>query len=416
MISSRRCSSSSRAIALALLVSCATGMAGCRHGAGPAVVRPEPADGDRLRVVLLPFENLSGASVSFKDLATAIEIALRRRVEVVSGDIVEQFLAQHRLRYTGGIDAEVARAARDELGADAIAITSVFSYRPVPFPLLGVSMRLVATGEEPTILWMETSSRVGDENPGLLRLGIIDSMREVQALVVDRLTASLDRFLAGRRPDDIGCGGPGFWNGPRVRYRAPLLDDPYQYSLAVLPLLNRSGRRGAGEAMELDFIRQLVATVKYKVLEPGVVRDLMLRYRIIIPGGVSLEATRLLLGGLGVELVVSGTVFDFDEAAGAAGSRLQFSATMLDGGTGEVVWQSTSTSRGDDGVFAFGLGRIATVGRLSCRMVAGVVSQLADPSKFSSNTPPRRSNRKAFGVFEKSASAAPSPPADERGR
>jgi hypothetical protein len=43
-------------------------------------------------------------------------------------------------------------------------------------------------------------------------------------------------------------------------------------------------------------------------------------------------------------------------------------------------------------------------------MAAGVVSQLADRSKFESNAPPRRAQRKAFGVFEPSTSSSRSVP------
>jgi hypothetical protein len=155
-----------------------------------------------------------------------------------------------------------------------------------------------------------------------------------------------------------------------------MLDRDERYTVAVIPFFDLTTRRGAGELVSLELVRQLVATGRYRVLEPGVVRSFLLERRIIMPGGVSLEATRLLLGALGVQLVASGTVFDFTENEGARGPTLRFSTVLLDGGTGEVVWHSTSFNRGDDGVWAFGLGRVATPGKLSCRMVTAVVDQL----------------------------------------
>jgi hypothetical protein len=198
---------------------------------------------------------------------------------------------------------------------------------------------------------------------------------------------SFDDFVEGKGGQGMACG-PGLYHKPRVRFRSPLLDAHQKQTLAVIPFLNRSGRRGAGEAVALEIVRQLHASGRYHVLEPGVVRDYLLRARVIMPGGISLETTRLLLGALGVDLALSGEVLDYAETGGFQGSTIQFVATMLEGGTGEVLWQSTSFNRGDDGVFMFGLGRVATSGDLTCRMVSGVVDRMTG-SGGASKLPPR---------------------------
>jgi hypothetical protein len=144
-----------------------------------------------------------------------------------------------------------------------------------------------------------------------------------------------------------------------------------------VPFLNLTKRRGAGDAVSLEFVRQLVATGKYRVLEPGVVRDYLLRARVMLPGGVSLETTRLMLQNFRARLILSGTVLDFDDAAGPQGSTIRFSALVLDGASGEVLWSSRSANRGDDGVFFFGLGRVRTAPELTCKMVASTVRQMS---------------------------------------
>lgn len=369
--------------------------AACRHGGsrGPSeAVAPAPpsagapaapgaraAAAERRRIVVLPVQNLTGASAPVKEIADAIERALARRFEIMTGAGVEEFLARHRMRYSGGIDAEEARAVRDELGADAVLITALETYRVAGPPELGITMRLVEAGDQPIILWMDQASRAGDESPGLLGLGRIDSLQPIQDRVVGQLVASLAAALdRDRRPER--CGG-GLWYRPRVRARSAMLDRDEPYTLAVIPFFDYTSRRGAGEVISLELVRQLVATGRFRVLEPGVVRSFLLQRRLIMPGGVSLEATRLLLGALGVELVASGSVFDYTESEGSRGPTIRFSTVLLDGGTGEVVWHSSSFNHGDDGVFAFGLGRIGTAGALTCRMVGGVVDQLTRGKK-----------------------------------
>lgn len=372
MTSSTRCSTSRRAAALlAALVAAA---AGCGHPAG-IVRRLGPAEpGARPRIALLPIDNISGAHAPAKALLAAIERALGDRVEVVPAADVEGFLARHRLRHTGGIDRASARAAREELGAHAVLVTSLTAYGAANPPTLALSARLVDTADVPEILWMDASAWAGDQAPGLLGLGRMARMKPVQERVVARLADSLRTFLDGETRE-VGCEGRRY--RPKVRFRSAELDSAEHQTVAVVPFLDHSKRRGAGEAVALEFVRQLVANGRYRVLEPGVVRDYLLSARVLIPGGISLETTRLVLGGLGADMVLSGVVLDFDEVGRAAGT-IRFRAVLLDS-RGDVLWSSSSYNRTDDGVFMFGLGRVGNSHDLTCRMVTGVVKRLARP-------------------------------------
>jgi hypothetical protein len=378
MTSSARCSISrlprTRAAALAALLAAA-----CGHGAagpaGPAIGSARP--GERPRVVLMPIENLATGLAPTGELRAAVAAALGERVELLAGDPLEKFLARHRLRYSGGLDGEAARAAREELGADAVLITSLQVYREGDSPALGITMRLVSTEDEPTILWMESAVRTGDQAPGLLGLGLVRRFEPIRRRVLGELTRSLDAFLAGRH-GQARCD-EGLWYEPKVRYRSQFLDDGTRRTLAVVPFLNLSRRSRAGDVVALEFVRQLVASGRFRVLEPGVVRDYLLRARVIMPGGVSLETTRLFLGALGAEVVMSGVVLDFEDNGQRAIPAVRFTATLLEGGSGDVIWSSGSYNRGDDGVFFFGLGRIGNSQDLTCRMVANVVDRLGRP-------------------------------------
>ena len=368
-------SSSSKAALLAMSIA-AAGMA-CAAGPRAPVHRP---GGEVTRVAVLPPDNLSGGSVPTRELRGAIELALARRgVEVVSGDLVERYLTRYRLRYTGGLDATAAKAAGEDMGVDGVVIASVEQYVGGESPRLALTLRLVAANEQATLLWIDGVSRAGDESPGLLGLGIIRSMPSLQQQVLPKLADSLGRFLEGRGPAAPACPDGGRFR-PKVPYRSPLLDPKQTYSVAVVPFRNLAPRRGAGEVVALTFARQMAAVPNFKVIEPGVVRDLLLRFRIVMEGGVSIDQVRSLLGALGADLVVAGDVFDF----GAGGvPRLNFTATVLEGHSGRIAWQATSYNQGDDGVFFFDAGMVSTPSALTCRMVRtavdGMLSGKATP-------------------------------------
>lgn len=386
--SARRLAPASAALAVLAAAVLAAGCAHRERGPAPAVgVAPA---GERLRVLLLPIDNLAATAAPTKELLRAIEAALGDRLEFVSGAPLERFLSRHRVRFTGGIDGAAARAAREELDADAVLVTSLELYRPEGPPMLGLAVRLVSTGEQPEILWMDTFARSGDQAPGVLGLGLVNRIEEVQRRVIDEVSGALGGFLAGE-PPGAGCDGATRYR-PRVRFRSQALDTRDSPTVAVLPFLNRSARRGAGQIMELEFVRQLVASGRFRVLEPGVVRDYLLRARVIMPGGVSLESTRLVVGEFGADLVLSGVVLDYDESTGPKGPTIGFSATLLER-NGGIAWMSRSTNRGDDGVLAFGLGRVRTAPHLTCRMVAEVVEGMNRPGGTAVAWTPRKWER-----------------------
>ena len=83
---------------------------------------------------------------------------------------------------------------------------------------------------------------------------------------------------------------------------------------------------------------------------------------------------RLLLELLRADAIVVGDVYDYDD--GLSEANVAFSAQMLDGTSGRVLWRAVSYDRGDDGVFFFGLGRLATASDLACHMIGNIIDQL----------------------------------------
>jgi hypothetical protein len=349
-------SSSSRA-ACALL---AVALAACAHGQKP--VR-------QVRLAVFPPVILASGSVPMQELRRLVEDSLRKqRFEVVELAAMEMFLARHRVRYTGGLERETAIAASSELGVEGVVITSIEAYQASP-PRLSVTQRLVSTGEAPAIVWIDGASRSGDESPGFLDLGIVTDPGRLATSMFRDLAASLAAFRDGAGPRASGCATAGRF-APRNSFRAPALGSGAIRRVAVLPFLNETQRRGAGEALALEFVRQLEATGTFKVVEPGLVREELLRYRIVMESGVSLDTARVVTELLRTDLVLTGYVRDYDDGSIP---KVDFTVLLLDNANSEVLWQSTSHNQGNDGVFFFDAGSVGTAAGLACRMAREVV-------------------------------------------
>jgi hypothetical protein len=355
------------ALALGLLGACAGSRPSAPAAAAAAPERPPP------RILVLPLENLSGGAAPLRDLAIAVEVAVASRgVEVITGDLLEAFLAKYRIRNTGGLDRAAARAARDDLGADGVLVTTLESYSENP-PRLSLVMRLISTGGDPAVSWIDGFSRSGDDRPGLFGMGFVGTVEALRGEALEGLTASLADFLAGKAMSGRSCPGGG-WFRPRVAYRGPVSEAGAR-TVVVLPFLNETRRRGSGELIALTFVRELATAGGFQVLEPGIVRDQLLRYRVVMEGGVSVDQARSMLNALDGDYVMAGTVFAFDDSMTLPSAT--FSALVIERKTGRIVWDSTSYNKGDDAESLFGLNRVSTVSALTCRMARNVVEALA---------------------------------------
>jgi TolB-like protein len=222
-------------------------------------------------------------------------------------------------------------------------------------------------------MWTDGMSRAGDDSPGLLGLGIVRDPAKLREQVLRRLSGSLVAALDGTGPRAPGCGSSGRFQ-PRLRYRSELLERGKTYSVAVVPFRNLSSRRNAGDVVALEFLRALATDTRFQPMEPGVVRASILKNRVVMEGGISVDQVRTLLGSIGADLVLAGDVLSwFDGGV----PRVDVNVTMLDGRTGEIVWESGSSSRGDDGVLLFGVGTVGTAGTLSCRVARAAVNEMS---------------------------------------
>jgi TolB-like protein len=373
-------SSSRRRPLAALLVGCLAWAVVAPVRAGEAesgdVSAAEPARPSR--IAIMPIENLSDMQAPVRELGGWLEVALASAgIEVVSGELVDRFFVQHRVRYVGGLDRATAAAAAEDLGVDGVLVSTLTLYDVDEPPRLGLMLRLLSTVGQPQVYWIDGASAAGDDSPGLLDLGVIHQVEPLARRVFAPLARSLAGFLAGNEARSKGC--PGEWRyEPRTAFRAAVSTQGGPAKVAVLPFQNTTRRSRAGEIVALELVRQLSTVKRFTVLEPGLVREELLKNRIITQGGVSLENARMALGAMEADYVVAGTVRKYEDGRGGmANPSLDFTVIMIDTHTNETVWHSTSTGAGLDGVWFFGLRRVSTGSELACRLVRGVVDQMA---------------------------------------
>ncbi|MEW6519916.1 MAG: hypothetical protein AB1461_10930 [Thermodesulfobacteriota bacterium] len=357
-----------------------------------------PVDADTLYAVL-PVDNISAAKAPLTEIHRALIKALTEKgISILDHDVLEAFMEKNRMRYTGGISAEIGQQLQDELGVDAVFITSLETWQEGDPPRVSLITRVVLTGEWPEILWMDSVGLTGDDAPGLLGIGRIKSVEQLLAKALDSLLRSLHLYRIGGYPtyrydsdlqemrmvNDASLTADFFGtevrgrHQPHFTYRAPDFDPAGRYAVAVVPFLNVDARKFSGEVVALHFVKQLNRYENLRVIEPGLVRQTMLDYRMIMQAGPSLANSDILASEniLGAGLVLSGKVFDYQGTRGI--SKVDFSVQAFDGKKREVIWTSRSYATGDEGVYFFDAGSVPSAHGLTTRMSRAVVDMLEE--------------------------------------
>ena len=356
------------------------------------------------RVAVLPLVNLSGRPAPIKEIRQALIGRL-----VVQGALVlddkdlEQFMLRHRMRMMDGIDTDTAQALQQETGMDAVLITMLEQYADEKPPTIVMTSRLVGTGEMPVILWMETAALSGDDSPGLLGLGVISDMTQLEKKALDRLAGSFTKYLAGEA-QRVGRQRERRFQ-PKTSFSSSFIRPGRKYTVAVAPFLNRSGRQNADTALALHFMSWLTRQGTFTVIDPGAVREKLLYFRFILQDGLSMRQADLLHDTLQTDLIVTGKVLAYDDAAGTP--QVEFSSLVFERKRKKVVWASWSNNHGDDGVFFFDWRRIIMADVLASKMTQAVVRDMTVRGTIKDGKPSEeQSSQSGPWAFERDFSPA----------
>jgi TolB-like protein len=356
-------------VGLLFLIGCATGKEGAKENL--------PGMGEQFLIAVLPMENLSGTPAPLIEIRGALIEGLKARgVHVLQEDALEKFMARYRIRYTGGIDKITAKEFKDEINCQGVLITSLELYNETNPPKIALTSRLVSSGDNPVILWIDGVGLAGDDSPGILGIGLIEDPKALQEKALNRLLDSLRESLSGRK-ESKGLEVKRKFR-PKISFRSPVMEGERKYTVAVVPFFNQSERKYGAEIMSLHFLKHLKEFEQFDVVEPGVVRQQFLSLRIIMDQGVSLADADAIFAMLNVDLVVTGQVLDYQDYQGSFGKpKVDFTTEVIERKSREVVWSSTSYNQGDDGVFFFDWGRVNTAYGMADQMVRSIGKMMA---------------------------------------
>jgi TolB-like protein len=329
-------------------------------------------------IAVMPVENLTGMPVAVQAVRRSLVQDLKRKgLNILGEEVLEKFLERHRIRYTGGLNRELGEALREETGTNAVLFPTLELFDDAVPPKTALIARLISTRRNADILWMDSAGLAGNDAPGFLLLGLINDPALLWEKAKEQVAGSLSMYLSGKTARDSGKIEKRFLPKSFHGVSPKVSEGKETLSVAVLPFRNESTRRNAGEIMALHFLRELSNTGKIDVMEPGEVRQVLLRSRTIMEGGLSLPQADILHETLGVDLVLTGIVMEYQDNIGGAGNpKVEFSARVFDMKTRQIVWSSASYNEGDDGVFFFGLGKVNTAHGMASGMVRASVREM----------------------------------------
>jgi TolB-like protein len=322
-----------------------------------------------MAVAVFPVENLSGGSVPSSEVRQfLIDRLAAAGIRVLEDAALDAFMTRHRVRYAAGIDAPTAESLRQEAGVDGVLIASIeLSSEAVP-PKIALHVRLISIKSAPAVVWADDAGMSGDDAPGFFGAGLVN---DYQTLLMRALNDLGDSMLAYLKDGEVRAGLKAESKfRPKSSYHSSAIQPGRAYSVAVVPFVNRSERRNAGDILALLFVRHLSSLPQIHVIETGVARRQLLDARVIMDGGISINDAETVAALIDADFVLGGRVLRYEDYEGPAGrTTVEFSTVLIERSSRRVVWSSDSYNEGTDGARFFGRGTSRTAHAMATQMV-----------------------------------------------
>jgi len=357
-------------------VTAALVLAGAIAAAAPQTTAvPGPASS---RVVLLPFDNFSGATEARAAVAGLITAGLwKKGYEVIQGEPVEQALEAGRIRYLESLTAESRRRLLSDLGASALVTGTLYSWVPEDHPSLSLSVRMVSA--EGTTLFWNLVGLSADETEGMLGLGRLSDMEPLAREAIARLLRGLP--APGAAPSSASLEGRPWRLAAPLTYRSEQLQKGHVYRAVLLPVDNQTSVREASRDVSDVLDRRLAQSGLFDVVEPAELRAAILAEKVRGFTDMNPDTLHRLGHRLGTPLFVRSTLTAFRPGGLHGANRppqVALELQLVDIDSDRLLWTSQHARRGDDYASLFERGAITDVVALADRTVSEMVRALRD--------------------------------------
>jgi len=127
-----------------------------------------------------------------------------------------------------------------------------------------------------------------------------------------------------------------------------LVDFASIQTVAVMPFQNFTNSQEAPERVRDVFMGMLLATEAVYVLPPGEVQRAISRVGVVDPAAPSTDEIKALAGILGIDVVITGAVREYQLVRSGASTAniISLSLQMIETETGTIIWSASSTRGG----------------------------------------------------------------------
>jgi TolB-like protein len=319
-------------------------------------------------ILVLPFENVSGAEQAPRELRPRLVRAIDARGWRVAEMDVEPLLEAERVRYLDILEDAPRRRLVDAAGAEAVLTGTIYTFADGRNPVVAVAARLVLA--DGALVWSQVAAVSADDDEGWFGLG----RKSGAAALADAAVASLMQSFP--RPGEAPKASPGP-SKPLLssRVSAYRVDTGQRRRVCVLPFENQSATGDATRIVHDMLVVRLAADPAFEVVDPARLRAAARDVRIGSFRGITTADLARVGKAIDATLFVRGTIYRFAETAGRAGDpEVDLELSMLDVDSGRIVWAAQHERRGSDYTGLFLLGAVTNGVALTDR----VVTELAE--------------------------------------
>lgn len=164
------------------------------------------------RVAVMPFGTFIVGDISIDMTCLISDYLIKNEFEVISQDILENFLAKRRIRRTEFLDRPTIREMGAVLKTDVLILGSVDLLEDDENPQVAMNAQMINCFDA-SVVWANSVSRTGDDFATFLGLGRITSLKKLIEITVEELLSNLPSTvnLAGSSVTPIEISHAGFF-------------------------------------------------------------------------------------------------------------------------------------------------------------------------------------------------------------